>query len=251
MVGLFVQTPADGDPFWSFAVASNRSPSADIDTSNSASFRGIFLSSEQDTEILLSPIQIPSTWRTNNLPMVLIPLAILKHHVQQTARDLAKLMRRVAEVEEAVVQGDTTEFDKLIRELHSCNTSLVNLQRRWHFESTLASAVCEFIDDYGKPATSFNFTVNRNVFESGVIFNISNEAQNNLIETQEPIAGLASTKEYRTLRSDAGLQSRLSRTSEYDLSVLPRRIKNQFIAVSIHITKILYHYAKKKKKRIC
>ncbi|KAJ9656087.1 hypothetical protein H2201_008659 [Coniosporium apollinis] len=33
------------------------------------------------------------------------------------------------------------------------------------------------------------------------------------------------------LDSNAGLQSRLSRTSEYDLGVLPRRIGNQFTAV--------------------
>jgi|SRR5579862_1960097 len=238
-----MQTPADGGPFWSFAVAINRSPppSAGLSAHRPASFKSIFLSSEQDTKTLLSSIQVPSAWGTNNLPMVLIPLAILRYHVRQTARDLAELMRRVAEVEKAVVQGDTTEFDKLIRELHSCNTSLVNLQRRWHFESTLASAVCEFINDYGKPTTSFNFNVNRSVFNSDVVFNVVNNAQNDLPETQEPIANLANTKEYRTLRSDAGLQSRLSRTSEYDLSVLPRRIKNQFIAVSILTNTTLYH----------
>jgi len=58
----------------------------------------------------------------------------------------------VEEAEGAVATGSQSiNFEALIKQLHSCNTDLIKLERRWHFETILASSILSFIDAYKRP----------------------------------------------------------------------------------------------------
>ena len=82
-----------------------------------------------------------------DLPMVIILLKLLRYQTQQMSERLANLIGQVEEVESDVAGGlPTTNFDVLIRKLHSCNTDLIKLDRRWHFENQLALSIRDLID---------------------------------------------------------------------------------------------------------
>lgn len=165
--------------------------------------------------------------------MVIMPLELLRYHIQQTCQRLSKLIEQVEEVESNVADGlPTTDFEVLVRKLHSCNAELLKLERRWHFEDQLASSIQKFIDGYKQPralSQNIDFTHCNIVSNEGgaIKFQFSNEGREETLHASK----LQDEKYFKKLDSDSALQSRLSRTSEYDLKVLPRRISNQFTAV--------------------
>ena len=129
--------------------------------------------------------------------MIFIPSFLLERHVKQTCSDLANLMKNVDELETAVAEeSQHAELNDLIFKTTSCNASLIKLERRWHFETNALAVVQDFINSY------------QNLFR------------------------YKSDKEFRVLVSKFAWLRRLNHTSQYDLGVLPRRIGNQFSAVS-------------------
>lgn len=149
---------------------------------------------------LLQSWHIPDGWAETDLPLAVVPLTLLRIHIDHTSAKLAELILRVETVERAVLNSSNiADFTHLIRTLHACDADLIKLERRWHFEGKLASAISDIIDKY---------TVN---------------------------IRLANLRwaEIELLESAAVLQRERCRASEYDLSVLPRRIRNQFTAVGV------------------
>ncbi|KAI7975327.1 hypothetical protein EIK77_003708 [Talaromyces pinophilus] len=210
----------------------------DQDTTHSRRlFTGIFFCSHSSITIssLIGRNRIPPEWADNDLAMMFVPIEIMKRHAKDTAETLRSLIQRVMVIEEMVATNSTVlDFGSLTGELHELNTLVVKLQRRWRFETTLIDSICEFIDYYQEPVSSVNLNLVDSNFtaQGNMIFNIGPKSEEDSREERESRDKLINTKEFRTLRSTAILQRRLSRTSEYDLSVLPERIKNAFAAVS-------------------
>jgi hypothetical protein len=165
--------------------------------------------------------------------MIVVPLAFLKHHVQQTSVELLALISHIEEVEEMVVaRSEDINFEELIKRLHSCNKRLVKLQRRWHFETKLASLIKDLVDNFEKPkpnSTQINIA-GLNMGEGGHCHILNNSLSTTADASSSDIR---EGKDFRTLESNVILQMRLSIASEYDLSALPRRIQNQFTTVRI------------------
>lgn len=113
-----------------------------------------------------------------------------------------------------------------IQELHSCNTDLIKLERRWRFQSQLSSSIQEFLDMYKG--------VSQNVVHFDALTltgkSVLNVYQSGGGDTSN-VMDLRGKESFKTLDSDANYQKKLGTASEYDLSVLSRRIENQFTAV--------------------
>jgi hypothetical protein len=183
---------------------------------------------------LLYSWHIPDEWESTDLPLVVVPLTLLRLHVDHTSAKLAELLLRVENVERQVLNSsDIADFDSLIRTLHACDADLIKLERRWHFEGKLAAAVSDVIGQYKQPRSNYQEVQFRgcqiNPAEGGnVIFNLSNSS----VEPMDA-SGVQNTKPFKLLDSVAVLQRQRCRASEYDLGVLPRRIRNQFTAVGV------------------
>jgi hypothetical protein len=174
---------------------------------NLRTIRGILSNSNLE----LFPNSVPTKWNSIDLPLILVPLEFLRHHVVETARRLTELISRVEQVERTVAAGaNVTDLQIQIKQLHSCNTALIMLERRWHFQSDLGSDILEFLNMYKKVGSHYN--------------NISIERLNMS----------DADKDFRSIDSQAGFQKRVANASEYDLKVLSRRIGNQFTAVCIY-----------------
>lgn len=228
--GFFLQTPRDtGDLTWSFgARVATR-------TSDRRVFKGVLIYFGRGfIDPLLYSWHIPDEWEPTDLPLVVAPLTLLRLHVDQTSAKLAELILRVENVEwEVLNSSNIVEFDSLIRALHACDADLIKLERRWHFEGKPAAAVSDVIDQYKQPRSNYQEVQFRgcqiNPAGGGkVTFNLSNSSF-------EPMdaSGVQNTKPFKLLDSVAVLQKQRCRTSEYDLRVLPRRIRNQFTAVGV------------------
>ena len=161
--------------------------------------------------------------------MVVVPLALLRLHVELTSMKLAELIRRVEEVEQSVLDShNIADFDSLIRTLHSSNAELIKLERQRNFEKKLAASILHLISRYRQPHSNYqeikfgNLEVRSN---SQVIFNVQNAPD------QTDSSGLQTKKPFKVLSSYAAMQEQRSHGLEYDIAVLPRRIQNQFTAV--------------------
>jgi hypothetical protein len=234
-----MQSPHDDWGFYSFAVCATRHGN------NTMTFKSLMVYSEPYiSELCHSLGYIPYDWRMTDLPMVIVPLAILRHQVQQTSRRLADLIRQVEEVESTVAAGSqTADFNDLVQKLHSCNTNLIKLERRWHFQDKLACCIQDSIDVYKSPMTR-----TQNIEFSNCNFEITTFNMHNDGRTEKMPAGDFQNDTYfKKLDSDSTLQGKLSRAAEYDLSVLPRRISNQFTTVRLplaefSVTKLFARY---------
>lgn len=218
-----MQSPHDDWGFYSFAVCATRH---DDDT---RTFKSFLVYSDPDFSGLCRSIDfISDYWKKTDLPMVVMPLVLLRHQVQQTSRKLADVIRRVEEVESAVTaSSQTVDFNDLVQKLHSCNTDLIKLERRWHFQDKLASSIQEFINSYKSPINSQSNNFSGCTFQGPVDFHHEGQTETNPVHAIEP----QNDTYFRKLDSDSTLQGKVSRASEYDLGVLPRRVSNQFTAV--------------------
>ncbi|CAI7616919.1 unnamed protein product [Penicillium pancosmium] len=211
---FLMQTPQDsGDLSWSFGA------SVANGTGDRRVFKGILMYSGSGfIDPLLYPWHIPNEWESTDLPLVVVPLTLLRLHVDQTSAKLAELIRRVEDVEREVLNSSgIAEFDLLIRALHACDADLIKLERRWHFERNLAAAVLEL---------SFQGCTISPTDNAHINFNLANSSFERMDASSIP-----NTKPFKLLDSIAVLQEQRSQAFEYDLGVLPRRIHNQFTAV--------------------
>jgi hypothetical protein len=229
-LGFFFQTSQDKGSFCSFAISSLKNEDA------YKTFRCILINSDLDISALFSSIDhLSYDWISTDLPMIVVPLAFLKHHVQQTSAELLVLISHIEEVEKMIVIGsDEINFEMLIKRLHSCNSQLVKLQRRWHFEPELASLITEFVNNFEKTKP---YSPQIHIQDLSM-----DEGRQCYIRINGPStpersisSGLRKGKYFRALESNVMLQMRLSMASEYDLNVFPRRITSQFTTVRSNI----------------
>lgn len=172
--GFFFQTPLDGDLFYSYASCSFHNYQG-----NDKYSRVLLVSNRlTDFEIEGSLPSIPFTFRSTDIPTVMIPLKFLRHHVRHTSEQLAILLDQVKRVEQIVSTETALGIQTLrdqTRQLHACDMELIRLERRWRFQAELAFSIQEFLDSY-KKATINNLEVNigsLSISERGVM-NIEN-----------------------------------------------------------------------------
>lgn len=143
------------------------------------------------------------------MDFLLLPILIFEWHVAYTAKQLTRLKKRVAKVEDEIGsrQGSTNPSD-LSSELNRCSSSLLVLDRRWHFERTIAQNLKGYFE---------TFALN---YAHGVV--------------------RAGCSAYYVASSQQRVKFHLelSTALAYDIGVLPRRIKLQQTAVSPPISTV-------------
>lgn len=177
---------------------------------------------------------VDSAFANSNLSMLVVPMVILQDHIRYTRSALLDLIQNIEDVEQqvTVVRPDSIDHSKLIRTLHSCNAALIKLERRHRFETRLASALQECVAVYKVPGAGAQLTTGpiHIAGEAHVVFT----SQGGMGKPQD--SRLIHSEAFKELDSEISFLARLSRNIEYDLSVSPRRIENQFTAVSIIYT---------------
>lgn len=232
-----MQTPQDDEMFYSFAVSETQAPN------DEAAFTSFLFSGDNSMRNILQFHkwrELPARWRASRLAMIVVPLLFLDHHVRFLTEKLADLIQRVELIERNVsaTQSTKLDFNDLIHELHACNRDLITLERRWRFQNQLDYSIREFIGRYKQ---SSNRTQDVKFFSC----NFSGDGHTNIhidsSNAEDKIApeALQNDKDFKRLDSDSVMQSRLSESCEYDLSVLPRRITNQFTAVRLSLPHII------------
>jgi uncharacterized coiled-coil protein SlyX len=170
----------------------------------------------------------------SDLPLTILPGVLLSRHIDQTSARLEDLIQRVENVENQVVNSSRiADFSPLIRDLHACDADLMKLERRWNFEKTLAATLADIIGQYKKPSINskqvqINDLTARD--KASVYVNIGHDTVAAPSMPIDPMVG-QDMKAFMLLDSDISLQGQRSRGSDYDIKVLPRRIRNQFTAV--------------------
>lgn len=130
----------------------------------------------------------------------LLPILVFEWHVAYTAKQLTNLKRRMSKVEDEVASLHGSANPRhLSSELNHCSSSLLALDRRWHFERTVAQNLLSYCE---------TFAVNH---------------------------AAPGRKAYYIPSSQQRVKFHLelSKALEYDIGVLPRRIKLQQTAVSL------------------
>ena len=131
---FILQTPLDGGPFCSLAIARK---------GNIA--KGIYFFDEQS----LNPADMTggdaslSAWRSNGVQIITLPHKFLQVHSVDLSQRLARTIARVRAVETNLVATDQTppNFSSLGRILHACSMELVDIERRSRFEQSVVEAI--------------------------------------------------------------------------------------------------------------
>ena len=220
--GFLFQTPLDGGSFCSYAAG------VTVAGDGRKIIRGIAI----HDKLNVFPRCVPEKWKEDvDVALVLLPLEFLQEHVYQTGKQLADLISRVEDVERIVKRG--AEIGKLkeqIQNLHSCNTDLIKLERRWRFQSDLSSAIVNFFNRYKSESSNLNsVTINRLHLEAGSEFQINQLGKEKNVDA----TSLQNDIDFIRMNTKVCFQKRLASASKYDLDVLSRRIENQFTAVCI------------------
>lgn len=196
MAGFFLQTPNDGGPFCSLAVAAFLHGTG-----------GIFIADKNfqlDSLLSNQEFYVPHFFQDgySGMDFCLLPILVFEWHVAYTAKQLTNLKKRVSKVEDAVgSQQGSANPAYLSSELNRCSSSLLVLDRRWHFERNVAQNLLNYFEV---------FALNRRhrVGENRAFYVPSSQQRVNF-------------------------HLELSKGLEYDIGVLPRRIKLQQTAVSL------------------
>lgn len=216
-IGFFMQTPNDSWPFCSLIAKTNKphkpdsdshsDTDSDTDSDNSWArpFTAILISSDvpipNHLPALVSSYVAPNSFEGTDAPMIFLPLGFLIHHVRLFSTKLADLTETVSFIEKEVIDAnDEADTKNLIKKLHICNRNAAELQRRWHFQLSLSSAIVDLLDH------EFHDL----------------RAQNHI----------RSYESHNRLKNAAALQRKISESLKYDLDAIPKRITNQFNAVS-------------------
>ncbi|MCJ1240769.1 hypothetical protein MMC14_008773 [Varicellaria rhodocarpa] len=127
------------------------------------------------------------------IAFTMLPAVIFEWHVSHTLKQLTKLKKRLAIIEKEVgARSERADYSNLSAELNRCSSAHLVLDRRWHFEVALAQHLLKYFE--------------------GV--------------------AITGTKEYPPHSSQrVKLYLQLSEGFEYDLRLLPRRIKLQQTAI--------------------
>ncbi|KAI9658341.1 MAG: hypothetical protein M1821_002474 [Bathelium mastoideum] len=247
--GLFLQTPQDDSAFFSFSAQENAT------SDEKRTFTGFLIASESEIwDVRRSADKgISHIFQRTEVPIIKVPLILLKRYIEQTCTDRTELTKLVEQVEKTSTEDlRGADLSQLISDVAKANKDLIRLERRWHFESNALSWAHNLMNRYKSDATEGEVRLNRLAVQDEGLLNIQrppNVSSIHVIDScirgkgtilirgplqdnapAEP--GIESSRDFRELRSEVDSLRRLSQTSKYDLSVLPRRIENQFTAVS-------------------
>lgn len=132
----------------------------------------------------------------------LLPILVFERHVAYTAKQVTNLKKRVSKVENEVGSlPGSAKPSHLSSELNRCSSSLLILDRRWHFERTVAQNLLSYFE-------TFALEYRHGVGESSACYIPSSQQR-------------------------VKFHLEVSKALEYDIGVLPRRIKLQQTAVSL------------------
>ena len=136
------------------------------------------------------------------MDFALLPIVVFEWHVAHTAKRLTELKRRISKIETEVGSGQgSANLSHLSSDLNSCSSAHLFLDRRWHFELTLAGDLLKYFDTFAQV----------HVHPVGT----------------DPQARYAPSSRQRVQ-----FHLQLSEALGYDIKVLPRRIELQQTAVS-------------------
>ncbi|QIX01339.1 hypothetical protein AMS68_006856 [Peltaster fructicola] len=131
-IRFVVQTPNDGFPFVSLAIARRGHICKGIYTYDHAAF---------DPIQMMPGERLYSGWRSDGMQIVGIPSAILRVHSAWLASEITRTLQRLRDVEQALASPYVQDFFTLQRTLHLCSDMVMNLERRSEFESLIIAAI--------------------------------------------------------------------------------------------------------------
>ena len=190
-----MQTPNDGGPFCSLAVASFHYGTGGIFIADHNFQLGSLLSNQE--------YYVPHYFHDGytRMDFLLLPILVFEWHVAYTAKQLTTLKRRVSKVEDKVGSSQGwADPSELSSELNRCSSSLLILDRRWHFERTVAQHLLTYCETFA-------------------------------LQHVHPV-GKRGAYYVPSSQQRVKFHLEMSKTLEYDIGVLPRRIKLQQTAVS-------------------
>lgn len=126
-----LQTPMDGGPFFSLALARKGHYAKGI----------CFYDNE-----MFNPAEMPGsglTWPYIDVRILTLPYKFLQVHSVDLSRRLARVIARVRAVETALASAEQTplDFSSLGRILHACSMEAVDIERRSRFEQSVVEAI--------------------------------------------------------------------------------------------------------------
>ena len=128
-----LQTPIDGGPFFSLAASRHH-----------VIVKGICFYDDDDFDppnLTGGELGLKS-WPSSGLQLVAVPQMLLQAHSVRLSQKLAKVVDRVKAVETLLVSmAAPVDFSDLSKELHACNTDLMDLERRSRFEQNVIDAI--------------------------------------------------------------------------------------------------------------
>lgn len=210
-----MQSPQDDWDFYSFEVHATVIHKLMV-------FESILVHSDSSLfELSYAPRYISSGWGYTDLPMIVIPLMLLQHQVHQTSDRLRILKAKVERVESVVsTDTQTADLSSLVQDLHNCNTELIKLERRWGFQNTIASSIQDLINTYRVP-------------EKMAVSYKDYPPDQRYLHSVYGEGFLNPNLDFEEMESELTRQKQTGDLLKYDISVLPRRISNQFTAVRL------------------
>lgn len=159
---------------------------------------------------------IPTAWLGTGIAMLRPVLEILHEHIDITKKEVLHITMAVEDVEHKVLGNKTqhlTDLNTVLASLHESNSRLIKLERSYNFQAQLVTAVNECLVAFRTPPSPIT-TKNEEFVKQNV------EAGN---------------RSFKSLEDAAALHSRSHSTAQYSIEILPRRISNQYAAVSSHM----------------
>lgn len=128
---FILQTPLDGGPFCSLALARKGNIG-----------KGVYFFDNES----LDPAEMSAgnlAWPTTDVHIITLPYKFLQVHSVDTSKRLARIISRVRTVETSLAAADQTppNFSNLGRVLHACSMELVDIERRSRFEQSVVAAI--------------------------------------------------------------------------------------------------------------
>ena len=197
-IGFIVQTPNDNGPFCSISVATlKHGTGGAFITDRTIDINFLLQNQRYDFNLFLG------------CDFILLPIRLLEWHVSYTGRQLTDLQRKVAKVEHDIASGQRpTNYTELSSALNICSSLQLTLDRRWMFEKTLAQNLLKYFEAIEPDPVTHHYPYSQTPHVTTVPY---------------PPSSIQRVK----------FHLQLSSGYEYDINILPQRIKLQQDAVRV------------------
>lgn len=202
-IGFIVQTPNDNGPFCSISVATLKHGTG-----------GVWIA---DKNININFLLQNQRYDFNShigYDFILLPIRLLEWHVSYIGRQLTELQKKMAKVEQDIASGRRpTNYTELSSALNVCSSLQLTLDRRWMFEKALAHNLLKYFKAIEPdPVTHHS--------------HFSSHLPPQVTTYPYPPSSIQRVK----------FHLQLSSGYEYDINILPQRIKLQQDAVRGSLT---------------